>query len=68
MTDDNDLPNSVEIIDEHLDKFFDSEEVLVLHEKESEVIHSDIYIVKAAEDRNYNLLLTCGMSALPMNQ
>ncbi len=66
MINDNDLPNSVEIIDEHLDKFFDSEEVLVLHEKESEIIHSDIYIVKAAEDRNYNLLLTCGLSALPM--
>ena len=60
------IPNSVEIIDEHLDSFFDSEEILVLHEKESEIIHSDIIIVKPSEKRNYNLLLTCGLSALPM--
>lgn len=66
MKDKNDIPNSVEIIDEHLEKFFDSDEILVLHEIESEIIHSDIYIIKPSEDRNYNLLLTCGMSALPM--
>lgn len=66
MKNENDIPNSVEIIDDHLEKFFDSDEILVLHEIESEVIHSDIYIIKPSEDRNYNLLLTCGMSALPM--
>lgn len=66
MTNSNDIPNSVEIIDEHLDSFFDSEEIQVLHENESEIIHCDIFIVKPAEDRNYNLLLSCGMSALPM--
>lgn len=66
MTDPKNIPDSVEIIDQHLDKFFDSEEILVLHEKESEIVHSDIYIVKPSEDRNYNLLLTCGLSALPM--
>ncbi len=66
MTDQNNIPNSVEIIDQHLDNFFDSEEILVLHEKESKIIHSDIFIVKPDEDRNYNLLLTCGLSALPM--
>jgi len=66
MTAPNNIPNSVEIIDQHLDNFFDSEEILVLHENESEIIHSDIFIVKPNEDRNYNLLLTCGLSALPM--
>ncbi|MEH3113032.1 suppressor of fused domain protein [Pedobacter terrae] len=66
MTDHNNIPDSVEIIDEHLDQFFDSAEILVLHEKESEIVHSDVFIVKPAENRNYNLLLTCGMSALPM--
>lgn len=66
MTDQNNIPDSVEIISQHLDNFFDSEKMLVLHEKESEIIHSDIFIVKPAEDRNYNLLLTCGLSALPM--
>lgn len=66
MKDSNEVPNSVEIIDEHLQDFFYSEEILVLHEKESEIVHSDIYIVKPGEDRTYNLLLTCGLSALPM--
>lgn len=66
MRDQNNIPDSVEIIHQHLEDFFPSEEILVLHEKESEVIHSDIFIVKPGEDRNYNLLLTCGLSALPM--
>ena len=66
MKKDKHIPNSVEIIDEHLDNFFDSEEILVLHEKESEIIHSDIIIVRPSEKRNYNLLFICGLSALPM--
>ena len=60
------IPDSVDIIDEHLEKFFDSSEITVLHEKKSEVVHVDIFIVKPNEERNYSLLLTCGMSALPM--
>src|SRR5688572_21253112 len=66
MTDREHIPDSVDIIDEHLDNFFDAEEILVLHEKESEVVHSDIFIIKPNPDRKYNLLLTCGLSALPM--
>ncbi|QEK99472.1 suppressor of fused domain protein [Olivibacter sp. LS-1] len=66
MIQNEDVPNSVEIIDGHLDNFFESEEILVLHEKESEVVHGDIYIVKPNDDRNYNILLSCGLSALPM--
>jgi hypothetical protein len=62
----NNLPDSVELLDTHLSNFFNEEEVLVLHEEESELVHSDIYIVKATEERPYNLLLTCGLSALPM--
>lgn len=61
------LPNSVEIIDQHLHRFFDTDEMLVFHEKESTVVHSDVFLVKANEERNFNLLMTCGMSALPMN-
>ncbi|WP_412467421.1 suppressor of fused domain protein [Pedobacter sp. KLB.chiD] len=67
MKDQDNIPDSVEIIDKHLDQFFNSEEILVLHEKESEIIHSDVFIVKPAENRRYNLILTCGMSALPMS-
>ena len=61
------VPNSVEIVDSHLDQFFDEgEDIVVLDEIESEIIHRDIYIIKATEDRPYNILLSCGMSALPM--
>ena len=61
------IPNSVEIIDNHLDQFFDKDEdIVVFHEKESETIHRDVYFIKASDDLPYNVLLSCGMSALPM--
>ena len=61
------VPNSVEIIDNHLDQFFDENaDIKVFDEIESETIHRDIYFIKASEDRPYHILLSCGMSALPM--
>ena len=63
----NKVPNSVEIIDNHLDQFFDEDaEIVVFDEIESEIIHRDIYFIKATDDRPYHILLSCGMSALPM--
>jgi len=63
----NSVPNSVELIDSHLDKFFnDNEDIVVFDEIESEVIHRDIFFIKANEERPYHILLSCGMSALPM--
>lgn len=60
-------PNSVEIVDKHLDEFFDEDaDIVVFDEIESEIIHRDIYFIKATEDRPYHILLSCGMSALPM--
>lgn len=62
------IPNSVEIIDYHLDQFFGKDEdIVVLDEIKSEIIHRDIYIIKANENRPFHILLSCGMSALPMN-
>lgn len=62
-----DIPNSVEIIDSHLDHFFDDNaDIVVLDEIESELIHRDIYFIKATEDRPFHILLSCGMSAIPM--
>lgn len=62
------IPESVEIIDNHLDKFFtDEDDIVVFHEKESEIIHRDIYFIKANKNQPYHILLSCGMSALPMN-
>ncbi|WP_293312296.1 suppressor of fused domain protein [Pedobacter sp. UBA5917] len=61
------VPNSVEIVDNHLDLFFDeTEDIVVFDEIESETIHRDIYFIKATEDRPFHILLSCGMSALPM--
>ena len=61
------VPNSVEIVDNHLDQFFDIDaDIKVFDEIESEIIHRDIYLIKATEDRPYHILLSCGMSALPM--
>lgn len=62
------LPNSVKIIDKHLDAYFDEDEVFVLHEKVSEILHCDIYVIKPNQEkgRNYFILLSCGMSAIRM--
>lgn len=61
------IANSVEIVDNHLDQFFDKDaDIVVFDELESEIIHRDIYFIKATDDRPYHILLSCGMSALPM--
>lgn len=61
------FPNSVEVIDTHLEQFFEKDaDIVVFDEIESEIIHRDIYFIKATEDRPYHILLSCGMSALPM--
>lgn len=60
------VPDSFDLIDKHLSEFFDDDEMLVMHEKESEVVHSDIYVIKPSEDRDYYIMVSSGMSALPM--
>lgn len=61
------VPNSVEIVHSHLDLFFDEDEdIVVFDEIKSEIIHRDIFFIKATYDRPYHILLSCGMSALPM--
>ena len=61
------VPNSVEIVDKHLDQFFDeNDDIVVFDEIKSEIIHRDIFLIRASEDRPFNILLSCGMSALPM--
>lgn len=63
----NSLPNSVELVDSHLDQFFDKDEdIIVFDEIESKLIHRDIFFIKANENRPYHMLFSCGMSALPM--
>ena len=59
--------NTVDIIDEHISKFFGDSEITVFHELISDLIHVDVFVIKANEDRNYHILMTCGMSSLSMS-
>jgi len=60
------VPDSFDLIDNHLCEFFDEDEILIMHEIESEVVHSDIYIIKPNKDRDYYIMISSGMSAIPM--
>lgn len=64
-----DAPDNVDVIDDHLEKFFSDKEIVVMHEIMSETVHSDVFIIKPNKraGRNYYILFTCGLSALPMN-
>ncbi|MGV8092394.1 MAG: suppressor of fused domain protein [Mangrovibacterium sp.] len=59
--------STIEDIDNHISKFFEDGEVTVFHEIVSDKIHVDIYLIKANKDRDYHILMTSGMSSLPMN-
>lgn len=59
--------NTINLIDEHVSKFFGDSEITVFHEIVSDLIHLDVFFIKANENRNYHILMTCGMSSLPMN-
>jgi hypothetical protein len=55
----------VECLGNHLAKFFTDEETTVFHELLSLDFHLDVYFIKPL-DREYNILLTSGMSLLEM--
>ena len=65
----NGVPSNTEPIDKHLERFFNDDETYVIHERTSETVHTDIFVVRPnePEGRDYYILLTSGMSALPMN-
>lgn len=60
-------PNMPAAFDQHIDQFFDNEEVVVWADKRDDELRIDVYHIKPSEDRNFHLLLTCGMSRQPMN-
>ena len=64
----NKVPNNVKQVDQHLRQFFRDDEISILHEIVSETVHTDVFVVKpnAQEGRDFYLLLSGGMSALPM--
>lgn len=56
----------VKCLADHLSKYFKDEEMTVFHEVVSLDFHLDVYFIQSAS-RNYNILLTSGMSLLEMN-
>jgi len=57
--------NHQEAIADHLDQFYESQEITVFHEMVSPDIHLDVYFIDS-EKHSFNILLTSGMSLLEM--
>ncbi len=55
-----------ELIEKHIEGYFENAEVNVFHEIPTLDIHLDVYHVKP-KDSGYELLLTAGMSSMAMN-
>jgi len=55
-----------DMIAQHIEDHF-GEDFKVLHSKKSFSVHIDIYVVPPTKERRYGLLITSGMSELPMN-
>ncbi|HUH73973.1 MAG TPA: suppressor of fused domain protein [Chitinophagales bacterium] len=60
-------PTMLRALDYHIDQFFANEDVVVWTDKRNDNLRIDIYHIRPNEERNYNLLLTFGMSRTPMN-
>lgn len=60
-------PNMLMALDYHIDRFYKNEDVVVWKDKRNDDLRIDIFHIKPNEERNYNLLLTFGMSRVPMN-
>ncbi|MFC6591212.1 suppressor of fused domain protein [Deinococcus lacus] len=52
--------------EEHLNRFFGSDEITVWHEIVSDLVHIDVYMVRSSAERPFYTLITSGMSDLPM--
>ncbi|MGN0696166.1 MAG: suppressor of fused domain protein [Oscillospiraceae bacterium] len=57
---------NTDYIGDFLDEQFPGGEVRVFHELLSERVHIDVFIKEPAEDRQFYVLMTSGMSDLPM--
>jgi len=56
---------NIEALEKHLDQYFKTDEMTVFHEMLSLDFHLDVYFIQP-KDRDYNLLITAGMSLLQM--
>jgi len=55
----------IKSVSEHVEAYF-GKIAWVMHEKESPAVHIDVYVVHSTETRNYQYLITSGMSEKPM--
>jgi len=55
-----------EALAEHLNQYYESEEITVFHEMVSPDFHLDVYFINGKDD-DFNILLTSGMSLLEMH-
>jgi hypothetical protein len=55
----------INAVSEHLEKYVAASDT-IYHEIISDLVHIDVHIVPATEDRPYHLLMTSGMAELPM--
>lgn len=60
-------PNMQSALDNHIDQFFDFDDVIVWKDKRDDELRVDIYHIKPSEERDFHILITSGMSKLPMN-
>jgi hypothetical protein len=61
------LPKYFEAIENHLDNFIEKDnDITVFDEIESPDFHLDVYWIKPNKDRNYILLMTNGISSIPL--
>jgi hypothetical protein len=57
----------IDAIDEHLTRAFPGYDGAVFHEIVSDLVHVDVYLVPATEERPWSTLVTCGMAQRPMS-
>ena len=61
---------TIRLIDEHLDRFFEDDEIKVFHDLDEDETrnHIDVYwISPKTDDMLYSIIMTCGISRHPMN-
>ncbi|MBP1223685.1 hypothetical protein [Flavobacterium sp. 1355] len=54
---------NIESLEQHLDRFFEDDEITVFHEMLSLDFHLDVFLINCA-DNDFNILITSGMSLL----
>jgi hypothetical protein len=58
--------SNFEAVEKHFNKYFDDDEIVIYHEKETFNFHLDVYWIKPNTNRNYSILMTNGISSSPL--